>query len=710
MDRPSNDRDAGVLLVVDDDDITRMLARQFLGEAGFVVFEAEDGEQALKLAAEIEPNVMLLDVDLPGLDGFEVCTRLRGSGDWSNLPIMMLTSIDDFESIQRAYDAGATDFSTKPVNWGLLGHRLRYLLRSAETLLELGRAQRSATIGSWTWYRNGGTMSWSDQLYRILGLAPGNVEAGWALLQSQVPERDWTELADARSTAMDGTTCELIHRIMRPDGVVRVVRHRIESASIKKGRSMTLWGTLQDITDLHEASERVHRLAYYDPLTGLPNRVSFRDQLARAVATSRRHHRKLAVLYLDLDDFKYINDSFGHPVGDSLLRAAAKRLDTAVRDTDIAARIADEHESPMFARLGGDEFAVLLGEINTEHDVDCVASRILKAFSFPFEFDGLEILATPSIGGACFPAHGTDADSLLKRADFAMYEAKRSGKNAFRHYDRGLSDAAQRRNELSSRLHHAHARGELSLVYQPQMDMARDTITAAEALLRWDTEGFGEISPTEFIPLAEEKGHVVPIGEWVLHEVCRQIKAWREQGVGISRVSVNTSVKQFAQSNFVERVALILAKTGCDPACIELEITESVLATDADSALQTLAALKRLGVGLSIDDFGTGYSSLSYLKRFTIDRLKIDRSFVKDLVENPSGAAIVQAVIGIARGLGLKVVAEGVETDAQLRALRLRNCDEIQGYYLSPPCRPEELADLIKSGSSKTHGIRHTLD
>lgn len=443
-------------------------------------------------------------------------------------------------------------------------------------------------------------------------------------------------------------------------------------------------------------------LAFTDSLTQLPNRALFKDRLGEALKLAKRHARLLALLYLDLDHFKRINDTLGHRIGDLLLQTTAERLRESLRASDSVGResiVGLEHDRVRLeydiARLGGDEFTVLLPEIRRCEDAAIVAERIQTHLSRPMTLEDHEIFITPSIGIAVFPHDGKDPETLLKNADMAMYAAKNQGRNLYRFYDTSLNEAALQRLAMENQLRKAIERHELSLHYQPQLDLLSERICGVEALVRWQNHLLGSISPLDFIPLAEEAGLIIPIGEWVLRTACQQAHIWRDAGCGLSRMGVNISVLQFMQPGFPELVALILEETGLDADALELEITESLLMKDPDGATRTLQSLKALGVQLAIDDFGTGYSSLSRLKQLPLDRLKIDKAFVQEVNTRPDDAAITTAVIAMAASMGLRVIAEGVENEAQLRFLKAKHCDEIQGYYLSRPLPVEQMTALL---------------
>jgi len=429
--------------------------------------------------------------------------------------------------------------------------------------------------------------------------------------------------------------------------------------------------------------ESLYRLAHYDVLTGLPNRLLFFDRLQQALSQASRHGTLLGVMLLDLDRFKAINDSFGHTAGDALLQSVSRRISACIRDGDTV------------ARLGGDEFTLLLQDIRQAHHAALVAQKIIEALQQPFLFNGYEVVVNTSIGIALYP-HCQDAETLIKHADTAMYKAKEEGGNGYRFYTDEMSNADMRRLSLEAQLRKAIERDELVLHYQPQAEIVSGRLLGAEALLRWQHPEHGLIPPGEFIPLAEETGLIVPIGEWVLHAACAQNRAWQHAGLAPLRVAVNVSWRQFQRLDLLETIYKILEDTGLDSRYLEIELTEGVLMQDTVAALQTLHTLNAMGVLISIDDFGTGYSSLSYLKRFPIDMLKIDRSFVQDITTDPDDTAIVQAVIAMSHSLGIKVIAEGVETREQLDFLRRHQCDAVQGYCLSRPLPAEAFAQFLR--------------
>ncbi len=691
------------VLVVDDDPTTRLLVSESLRRCGFEVTEAENGQEGLQAFDRMAPAIVVTDVMMPVMDGFATCAALRERESGAQTPVLMMTGLDDHESIDRAFQVGATDFITKPINYPLLGHRVRYLLRASDAMARvaaserrLATAQRIARLGHWEWRARSGSLAACEEVCRIIGVPPCHEGLPIASFLERVHESDRPRVGDWLSEVRQwGTPPSITHRVYGADRVVRHVRQQVEAVWDDAGRLAGLYGTLQDITELREAEERIRQLAFVDGLTGLPNRALFKDRLSNAVRRARRYGHQLAVLFLDLDNFKRINDTLGHGVGDLLLKATAERLVLSVRDSDSVARQDPEADAENAARLGGDEFTVLLPNMRRSEDAATVAERIRTALAEPLTLAGHEVLVTPSIGIAIYPDDGDDPESLIKNADTAMYHAKRQGRNQCRFYDATLNESALQRLRLEAQLRRAIERRELRLHYQPQFDIATGRPCGVEALVRWESPELGTVPPMEFIPLAEESGLIIAIGEWVLRQACAQARAWQESGLDLSRVAVNISVLQFVQPGFVDLVRTILRETGLEARHLELEVTESLLTKDPEGAVRTLNELKSHGVQLAIDDFGTGYSSLSRLKQFPIDRLKIDRSFVQDVPRSHDDVAIAMAVIAMAESMGLKVVAEGVENAEQFEFLKAKHCHEIQGYYLSRPLPADEVTALL---------------
>ena len=444
------------------------------------------------------------------------------------------------------------------------------------------------------------------------------------------------------------------------------------------------------------SEDEIKYLAYYDSLTDLPNRASFKEKLSLAINNALKTDTSGAVLFMDIDEFKRINDTLGHDIGDELLKQMSKRLIQQMRQSDTVGLEYHDVHSNVVTRLGGDEFTVLLTNIKNINAVGLVANRILQSVSKPFHLNGHEVYVTSSIGIAVFPHDGKDVDQLLKHADTAMYHAKKMGKDNFQFYFEKMSAQIEKRLQLEVKLHQALDKKEFQLYYQPQVDMLSNKIIAAEALIRWQQSELGLIYPDEFIPLAEETGQIISIGDWVINEACRQNKAWQLAGFEPIRIAVNLSCLQFMQDDLCAKVAGTLAITNLQPECLELEITEGIMMNNVEQSIATIREFNEMNIGVSVDDFGTGYSSLSYLKKFPLESLKIDRSFVMDIPEDKDDMMITSAIISMAKSLNLKVIAEGVENQQQVDFLKEHQCDLMQGYYFSRPIPADEFEKLLK--------------
>jgi len=698
----------GLVLIIDDDPLIRILAREALEKECFEVQESSDGDHALSVFSETQPDIVLLDVMLPGIDGFTVCRQIREHPEGGNTPILMMTGLDDVESIKEAYESGATDFISKPFNWLVLGYRVQYMLRSSRILqalnnsrVSLSYAQRIARLGSWEWNVENDRMRWSDAVYEIFNVDPQELDKTYQAFLNYIHPLDKELVSSAMEQALaSNKPYSIDHQILLPDGRERFVHSEAEIISDRNGKPVRVAGIMQDITERKEAEKQIRNLAYYDSLTGLPNRILFKENLEHALAHAARKKSKVATLFLDLDRFKWINDTMGHSVGDKLLQQFAARLTKSVRKSD---RITHDNLSQPFysiARLGGDEFTIILDDINRTQDAAIVARRIIEESSKPFNLEGHEVFVTASIGISIFPDDGRDIVTLIKYADTAMYHAKDLGKNNFQFYSRSMTDNAFELLLLENQLRHAMEREEFTLHYQPQVDMQSGELICLEALLRWRNPELGMIPPSTFIPLAEETGLIVGIDEWVIKAACRQLKAWEECGLPRVRVAVNLSGQNFMQKNLAERIGKILTESGVHPDCLELELTEGVLMRNGEETVATLESLKAMGLSLAIDDFGTGYSSLSYLKRFRLDTIKIDRSFIQDIASDSDNAAIVTTIIALAESMKLKIVTEGVETEEQLRFLRGLGCHRMQGFLLDRPMPVCDMTMLLRNGKN----------
>ena len=696
------------VLLVDDDEVTLLLTTMALRERGFEVTEVRSGEQALALLADWMPDIIVLDAMMPGLDGFDTCRELRDMPGFADLPVLMLTGLDDEASINRAYQVGATDFFVKSNQWSLLAGRLRHVLRSARTLQELersksklARAHDLARMGSFDW-RHGsgqrdGELSLAPEALRVFGFAlHEQVTLRRLIRMVPAPERRGMVrvLSDVRAQS---TVLAIDVPVNLPDGRMRIVHAEAEPEFNEHGHCTGYTGIVQDVTDRRVAEDRIRHLANFDALTGLPNRRQLIWRTERALDHARRLSHLAALLLIDLDRFKIINDTLGHAAGDELLVEVARRLRSCVRHSDQVmdsaletAGVRSHRTLEAVGRLGGDEFIALLPEVVDEDDADRVATRILAAMREPIFVGGQECFVTTSVGMTIYPRDGSTVADLLRNADIAMYSVKNAGRNAAAIYSPMLAGRGREKLELESALHKAIERDELVLHYQPKIDVRSARMVGVEALMRWQ-RGAVLVPPADFIPLAEETGLIVPLSEWALREAARQAKIWQTNFGFADSIAVNLPNRMFERSDLVEHIHQCVSAYGVPHRAIQLEITETGLMKDLQNVIPALHRLTEIGVEISIDDFGTGYSSLAYLTTLPISELKIDRGFVRDLGITPQSSAVVTAIIALARSLGLRVIAEGVENLRQMEVLHRLGCGVMQGFLFSRPIPPDEL-------------------
>ena len=677
------------VLIADDDAILREIAAAMLKEAGFSVQTVASGDAAVAACAMRMPDIALLDVEMAGGNGYQACTNIRQLPGGADLPIVMVTGCDDTLSIDQAYQVGATDFVVKPINWTLLTHRIRYVMRGARTIeaLRFSEQKNAALLKAIPdgifLVNSAGAIA--HCFSPIDGLIRASAEpAASHSLFSLMPLAKRGQAMDCLSSALRGEPAVFEFSADRDS---RPMRH-FECRYLPNVGGQVL-AIIRDITARKETDARIHRLAYFDALTGLPNREWMRDYLTQAVAEARRRHKHLALLYVDLDQFKRINDTLGHGTGDALLRQVAERLQGAV--DQIGGGVQGQ-----IARMGGDEFMLALTGLSDPMQAEQMAQLILTAHAAPYLQASYELVVTSSIGIAKFPEHGDDVQSLLKNAEAAMYEAKTSGRNQMRAYDGAVNARALKRLSLEMELRRAVEDSSLEVYYQPKYHARSLALMGGEALLRWFHPERGQIPTADFIAVAEETGLIGDIGKWTMQRVCRDLRQWRADGLTLPRIAVNVSGRDFLHPEALLRLSDAVSRAELSPALFELELTEGVLMQDAEAGRRSLLSLKEFGFALAVDDFGTGYCSLNYLKRFPLDTLKIDRSFVADITENPDDAAIVRAIIALGHSLDLKIVAEGVTSPAQLKFLQAEGCDAIQGFLMSPAIRAAAFADLLR--------------
>ena len=701
------------VLLVDDDHTARDVARDILEENGYFVTEAINGQEAVAKFGQSNPDIVLMDVEMPIMNGYDACSIIKADPVYGYVPVVMITGHEDKESVERCYASGAADFESKTVNWTVLLPRLKFILRAAENVKKLeviekrlNNAQELGDIGHWDWNILTEELFLSDHLYSIFGWAPGSVKLE---LKSFLRISDGSNSRHVHKQIMQAvrkrTSFSFDHDIIIPDGTTRTIHQEGEASYDQEGKPTTLHSVVQDVTERRKAEMIIEHQAYHDSLTGLCNRKSFNDQLELALDISQRQDFNIAVLYLDIDGFKRINDSLGHHVGDKLLKGISSLLIDTVRESDrVSASINDlsnntDEINTTVARLGGDEFTVMLTGVHNYKDVEIVAQRICKAFANPFkirdEDNNYDLHVTASIGICLSSDKMISADDIQKNADNAMYHAKMAGKNTYRFYKESMDTKSSGRLDMESKLRNAIDNNELKLYYQPKLNMITGNVTGMEALLRWVSPELGFVSPVDFIPLSEESGLIVPISDWVLETACRQNKAWQDAGFTPVSMAVNLSSVQFHQLDFLENIQKTIALSGLDPKYLELELTEGILMNNTTEIINILNTFREMGIKISIDDFGTGYSSLSYLKRFPLDYLKVDRSFVMDIGQDSDDEAITSAIIAMAHSLNLKVIAEGVENEQQLEFLQRQGCDQYQGFYFSRPVPAEEMVNFL---------------
>jgi diguanylate cyclase (GGDEF)-like protein/PAS domain S-box-containing protein len=700
------------ILVVDDNSANLAVLVDHLELHGYEVMVALGGQEALDRVQYARPDLILLDVMMPGLDGFETCRRLKKQAFSRDVPVIFMTALTDVASKVDGFTAGGVDFITKPFQVEELVARVKTHLALRRTQVEL-QAQKSALETEVSARRAAETLLQDSELrHRRLfesagdGILVIDLEAGVILdLNDQCAQLFGMDAEAACGRGLDDVDVfkaagggRAVIKALRKTGQVKwdewswhrpdgdAVSVEVLATTYQAGDRQLAQCAFRDIRARKEAEARVRYLALHDALTGLPNRTLLMDRLTLAIAQARRDQTQVGLLLLDLDHFKHINDSLGHFIGDALLEEVSRRLRSVLREADTP------------ARLGGDEFVVAACGLTGPEDAEALAQRILDAFAPVCRIGDHKLQIGASIGISLYPNDGDNPAALLQAADTAMYRAKKHGRGNYRLFTRDLSMAAERWHRLSNDLYDACERNEFVLHYQPQLCLASGRVTGLETLLRWNHPVEGLIHPGLFIPLLEEHGRMVEAGRWVLRTACAQNAAWQAQGLPKARVAVNLSAQQFYRGDVVRCVRDALDDSRLAPEWLELELTESLTLDDSDTTLRIMRDLKEMGVGLSLDDFGTGWSSLAYLKRFPLDRIKIDRSFIRDLTGDANTAAIVHSILDLTRQLDLDCVAEGVETDAQLNYLRDAQCPAIQGFLFSKAVDPAEIPALLRTG------------
>jgi diguanylate cyclase (GGDEF)-like protein/PAS domain S-box-containing protein len=697
------DKSMTTILIVDDEIRNRKLLRVLLEADGYLTVDLASGEEALAYIAQTPPQLVLLDVMMPGLDGYAVARTLKSDPSTVNIPIIMVSAQNDQGARLAGLDAGAEDFLTKPVDRAELWLRVRNLLRlksysdfllNHSVILEQQVQERAADLllfraamdvtADAILLVNRNTMRLIEvnatacKMFgytrdELLQISPA--ELGMSSIQEL--ESDYDEIvANHNPEALTET------QMQRKNGTwmqVDVRQHAHHS-----DESWIIVNFIRDIAERKEVEKRLHRMAHYDALTGLPNRLLFYETLEKTLAYAVEKGWLVAVLFLDIDHFKNVNDTLGHAVGDELLRQVSDRLMQCVRIRDTV------------GRLGGDEFALMLVMEDNLQSAALVVNKICDVLQEPFQLHGHEVMVSASIGITVCPDDASDSETLIKYADTAMYRAKQAGRNTYRFFTTQMNIEVLTRLDLENALRKAVENNEFILHYQPKVNLISGLVVGIEALIRWRRPGYGLIPPNQFIPVLEDTGLIVTVGGWVVIEACKQIAQWNNSAIGPVQISVNVSRRQFIDGDFESEVEKALQENNIPAHLLELELTESSLMDNTARTINILQNLEKRGVHISIDDFGTGYSSLAYLQRFPVNKLKIDMAFIRDIMTNPDDAAITLAIISMAHTLKLEVIAEGVETEAQLRYLQRNHCDQIQGFYFSPPLPVLELEKILR--------------
>ncbi len=672
------------ILVVDDESVTRMMVRRVLVGSGYDVLEAENGEAAVDLCRQSPPDLVLMDVRMPVMNGFDACRAMRNLAGGSCLPVLMLTGLDDVMAATLAFEAGATDFITKPINWALLGQRVRYALRTnrTERLLResqqnLARAHQIARLAQWSKHLDDGTCQCSAELRDLLGL-PGGTEIGMPEVLALLVEEDRPAFVDFFERLGRGVGEQQVEvRLGQRADTARIMAWSGGLTLDETGAPSRIFGIVQDVTERRNAEAQLHYQTHFDGPTGLANAALMRERIRTAIGAAKRGRANFAVLELRTDALRKAQATLGAAAGDRVLRALAERIGQVLRERDT------------LCRLDGERFAVLLSEAETDMNAASVALRLVEAFAAPLQVDAWEVLSTIAVGVALYPGDGTDADKLLAHAGAAVARAESSAGSACHFFTEGIHQRVAQRVDTQVALYRGLERGEFELQYQPLVSLRSQHVVGVEALLRWRRPDFGLQMPDTFIPILEETGLIMEAGDWVLRSA---IQAMRALPVTLA---VNVSPRQLQHQNIADRLMQVLDEVDFPAERLEVEITEQAVMQDEDHGIAVLRQLAARGIRIALDDYGIGFSSLQRLKRLPLHTLKIDRFFVTSLLTNNADAAIVRSTIELCHELGILVVAEGVEDDRTMDRLREFGCDVVQGYGISQPLQLDALSEWL---------------
>ncbi|MFZ2306319.1 MAG: EAL domain-containing protein [Rhodoferax sp.] len=697
-------RPASILVVDDVPENIHELLEALKGDYRIMV--ANNGAKAIDIVqGPTPPDLVLLDIVMPGMNGYEVCRRIKSTPVGNRIPVIFVTVVDAAQEKVKGFDTGGADYITKPFDIDEVRARVRTHLELARLrrFLEQLVAQRTALLNkseekyriladyspNWEYWTapDGSYLYVSPACVEESGYSPDDFFADAGLMEKIVHPDDLDAWRQRGPAGAQNDTAPLIFRIRAKDGSEHWIEHICKTVLDANGNSLGQRGSHRDISQRRDAEQRLDFFINRDPLTGLPNRALFREVLGQTLQRAEREQTQFALLFIDLDNFKTINESLGHSLGDQLLVEASKRLKELLPDVNT------------LARVGGDEFYIVFSHSEGMPWIDLIAQRMIDALARPFALNGNSVYVGASAGIALYPNDGKDAETLQSHADAALHQAKLRGRGILHFFSAEMSGRAKERLTLEADLRRSVEQNELRVHYQPQVDLISGEVVGLEALVRWQHPLRGLIPPGEFIPLAEESGYVVQLGDWVLRTACRQIRQWSDAGLKLRQVAVNVSAVQLSRGHLLATVKAALQETGIAPEQLELEITESCVMLDREKSFQSLADLKALGVRLSIDDFGTGYSSLAYLQQLEVHKLKVDMAFVRDMTTNSNNASIVKAVIALGHSLGLEIIAEGVETSGQARQLRTLQCDVMQGYLISRPLPAAEMTRFLQEFS-----------
>ncbi|WP_321325082.1 EAL domain-containing protein [Thiomicrorhabdus sp.] len=677
------------ILIIEDDPVTRLALAKVLEKTEHIVIQATNGREGLNTYTEHKPNLVIVDAMMPEMDGYETIKAIRNLEHRHSLPLIMLTALDNIDSINKAFEAGATDFITKPINWSLLTQRIKYALRSSQieeqfrkTQSQLIYAQRLAKLGYWEWDAKLDKITASQSAFGLFNV-PINSSSTLDNFLSRVLPKDMPIIQQVISDARSGQPhIQISFRVIQQDGHLRHIECLGEVSFDHEDNISKIMGSAQDISRLHKAETLIHYQSKHDTLTELPNRASFNEMLNNAL-TENTDKYLVAVIIFDIDRFKQINKNLGQDKGDDVLISLAQRLNRITREGDFVARI------------GSDEFAILLPHIESNNELNLVINRFSHDLNAPFIVNNKDLFISYSCGVSVFPDDATDTETVIEHANSARVTAKALGGNQFAFYRPDMNDDALDMLSLENDLRKALTNNEIEVFYQPQMDAKTLQPIGSEALVRWRHPSRGLIVPNVFVPLAESTGMIIEIGRFITETAIKQTEQWHAMGYNQMRIGINLSSRQFGQSSLIDDIQSALQKTNLPSHFIDLEITESLAMSDAENNIDILSRLKGMGFKISIDDFGTGYSSLAYLHSFPIDTIKIDRSFVLNL-DTPEGEAIAKTILAMAESLNLEVVAEGIELDEQQDFFTGKHCDIFQGYKFGQPMPHEEFTQWLK--------------